>query len=120
MQPISGNSQRPLDLTLLNWDRAPYNRWSFRHMREVVRTAPVAAGVPMPLTPAKQGIDPDAVVFIDHAGAPTTVGRLLDATNGNYQVLFAIASVLYLVGLAIMHLILPKTGSGKTPAGIEV
>lgn len=80
MQPISGNSQRPLDLTLLNWDRAPYNRWSFRHMREVVRTAPVAAGVPMPLTPAKQGIDPDAVVFIDHAGAPTTVGRLLDAS----------------------------------------
>jgi ACS family hexuronate transporter-like MFS transporter len=48
------------------------------------------------------------------------VGRLLDATNGNYQVLFGIASSLYLVGLLIMHLILPKTGSGKTPAGIEV
>ncbi|WP_109111484.1 MFS transporter [Azospirillum sp. TSO35-2] len=48
------------------------------------------------------------------------VGRLLDATNGNYHVLFAIASVLYLVGLLIMHFILPKTGSGKTPAGIEV
>ncbi|WP_424139724.1 MFS transporter [Roseomonas chloroacetimidivorans] len=48
------------------------------------------------------------------------VGRLLDATNGNYHVLFAIASVLYLVGLLIMHLILPKTGSGRTPAGIEV
>jgi len=48
------------------------------------------------------------------------VGRLLDATNGNYQVLFAVASSLYLVGLLIMHLILPKTGSGKTPAGIEV
>lgn len=48
------------------------------------------------------------------------VGRLLDATNGNYHVLFAIASVLYLVGLLIMHFVLPKTGSGKTPAGIEV
>lgn len=48
------------------------------------------------------------------------VGRLLDATGGNYQVLFGIASVLYLVGLAIMHFILPKTGSGMTPAGIEV
>jgi MFS transporter, ACS family, hexuronate transporter len=47
------------------------------------------------------------------------VGRLLDATNGNYQVLFAIASSLYLVGLLLMHLILPKAGSGKTPAGIE-
>ena len=48
------------------------------------------------------------------------VGRLLDATNGNYNVLFAIASSLYLVGLVLMHLILPKTGSGRTPAGIEV
>jgi ACS family hexuronate transporter-like MFS transporter len=47
------------------------------------------------------------------------VGRLLDATNGNYQVLFAIASSLYLIGLLLMHLILPKAGSGKTPAGIE-
>jgi MFS transporter, ACS family, hexuronate transporter len=48
------------------------------------------------------------------------VGRLLDATNGNYQVLFGIASSLYLIGLVVMHLILPKTGSGTTPAGIEV
>ncbi len=48
------------------------------------------------------------------------VGRLLDATNGNYRILFGVASSLYLIGLVIMHLILPKTGSGKTPAGIEV
>ena len=48
------------------------------------------------------------------------VGRLLDATNGNYRILFGIASSLYLIGLVIMHLILPKAGSGKTPAGIEV
>lgn len=48
------------------------------------------------------------------------VGRLLDATGGNYHVLFAIASSLYLIGLLIMHLILPKTGSGRTAAGIEV
>ncbi|PKU25624.1 MFS transporter [Telmatospirillum siberiense] len=47
------------------------------------------------------------------------VGRLLDATNGNYQLLFGIASSLYLIGLVVMHLILPKAGSGKTPAGIE-
>jgi len=47
------------------------------------------------------------------------VGRLLDATHENYQILFAIASSMYLVGLVAMHLILPKTGSGRTPAGIE-
>jgi ACS family hexuronate transporter-like MFS transporter len=48
------------------------------------------------------------------------VGRLLDATNGNYQVLFGIASSLSLIGLVMMHCILPKTGSGRTPAGVEV
>ncbi|MDR3375625.1 MAG: MFS transporter, partial [Ancalomicrobiaceae bacterium] len=48
------------------------------------------------------------------------VGRLLDATGNNYNLLFAIASSLYLIGLVIMHFILPKTGSGKTLAGIEV
>lgn len=48
------------------------------------------------------------------------VGRLLDATHGNYHVLFAIASSLYLIGLLFMHFILPKTGSGTTPAGIVV
>jgi hypothetical protein len=46
------------------------------------------------------------------------VGRLLDATHGNDNILFAIASSLYLIGLVIMHLILPKSGSGMTPAGI--
>jgi ACS family hexuronate transporter-like MFS transporter len=47
------------------------------------------------------------------------VGRLLDATHGNYHILFVIASSMYLIGLLIMHLILPKAGSGLTPAGIE-
>ncbi|TNM61651.1 MFS transporter [Aliirhizobium smilacinae] len=47
------------------------------------------------------------------------VGRLLDATGGNYHILFIIASSLYLIGLVLMHFILPKTGSGMTPAGIE-
>ena len=42
------------------------------------------------------------------------VGRLLDVTDGNYHVLFAIASSLYLIGLVLMHFVLPKTGSGVT------
>ncbi len=48
------------------------------------------------------------------------VGRLLDATHDNYTILFAIASSMYLIGLVVMHVILPKSGSGKTPAGVEV
>jgi ACS family hexuronate transporter-like MFS transporter len=45
------------------------------------------------------------------------VGRLLDATSGNYMVLFGIASTMYLIALVIMHFILPK--QGRTAAGIE-
>ena len=41
------------------------------------------------------------------------VGHLLDATNGDYRILFAIASSLYLIGLVIMHFILPKSGTTR-------
>jgi ACS family hexuronate transporter-like MFS transporter len=47
------------------------------------------------------------------------LGRLLDATNNNYSLVFMIISCFYLVGLFFMHLVLPKAGTGKTPAGID-
>ncbi|PKU26183.1 MFS transporter [Telmatospirillum siberiense] len=46
------------------------------------------------------------------------IGRILDATNGNYMVLFVAASVIYPSTVLVMHLILPKRG--KTAAGIDV
>ncbi|HXP97259.1 MAG TPA: MFS transporter [Telmatospirillum sp.] len=45
------------------------------------------------------------------------IGRILDATGGNYMVLFVGASVIYPTAALIMHLILPK--HGRTEAGIE-
>ncbi len=29
-------------VTLANWRTAPYARWAFRHVRELIATAPVA------------------------------------------------------------------------------
>lgn len=78
--PSGGGLPRPPALTLMNWDRAPQNRWSFQHVREIVPTAPIAAGVAVPLAQAGQGIDPDTIVFVDHAGELTTFGRLLDTS----------------------------------------
>lgn len=57
--------------------------------------------------------------YIIGTGVSVGVGHLLQATNDNYHILFAIASSLYLIGLVIVHVILPKAGSGKTPAGVE-
>jgi hypothetical protein len=34
-----------------NWQLAPYNRWSFHHVREVVPTARVARGAGLPHVP---------------------------------------------------------------------
>ncbi|TBW37635.1 MFS transporter [Siculibacillus lacustris] len=45
------------------------------------------------------------------------VGRILDATGGNYMVLFVGASVMYPTAVFIMHLILPKYA--RTEAGTE-
>jgi CubicO group peptidase (beta-lactamase class C family) len=49
--------------SLANWQNAPVNRWSFRHMREVVPTARVGRGAfaPNPL-PASDGFDAHQIV----------------------------------------------------------
>jgi ACS family hexuronate transporter-like MFS transporter len=36
------------------------------------------------------------------------VSRILALTNNNYSIPFAIASVMYLAGLAVIHLLLPR------------
>lgn len=44
--PIMQGSPPPPEhrITLENWDRPPFNRWSFQHVREVLPTAPVKPG----------------------------------------------------------------------------
>ncbi len=43
---IMVGSPPPLDkrVTLDNWDRPPFNRWTFQHVRELIPTVPVARG----------------------------------------------------------------------------
>ncbi len=66
--------------SLTNWQNAPYNRWSFQHLREVVPTARVGrdpAG-PRPL-PVATGLDDRQVVWrLD--GTSSTVAQILDDT----------------------------------------
>ena len=44
------------------------------------------------------------------------VSRILDLTNNNYVIPFALASLAYLVGLGIMHLLLPRLEPMKLDA----
>jgi CubicO group peptidase (beta-lactamase class C family) len=62
---------------LANWQGAPFNRWTFHHMREVVRTAQVyrGSGAPRPL-PDGPPVDLDAVP-VDLGTETTTVAAVL-------------------------------------------
>lgn len=77
-QHSSVQPRRPRDLSLKNWDRPPYNRWSFQHVREVVPTAPIRASEASVLSAAPSSIDLADFQFTDHRGAITTAREMLD------------------------------------------
>src|SRR5690348_10334020 len=67
-------------VTLDNWQQAPFNRWSFHHVREVVPTARVArgAGQPseLPTAPAAVGELP----VLRAGGLSSTVADVMATT----------------------------------------
>jgi CubicO group peptidase (beta-lactamase class C family) len=64
---------------MIDWDRAPWNRWSFQHVRELVPTAPIRrAEVPSALPGAAGSLADFAYVGPD--GSKTTFAEMLDAT----------------------------------------
>jgi CubicO group peptidase (beta-lactamase class C family) len=80
---LQGSTQEPTVLGAASipredWDRAPWNRWSFQHVRELVPTAQVwrgpgpAAALPVALQ------DIDGVAF-ESDGQPATVGSFFEA-----------------------------------------
>ncbi|NTT86069.1 serine hydrolase domain-containing protein [Tabrizicola fusiformis] len=53
-------ADRPAGLDLSNWDRAPFNRWSYQHLAEIVPVAPIACAatpLPLPEAPAQAALD---------------------------------------------------------------
>ena len=68
-------------VALANWQDPPFNRWAFRHMRELIPSHPIPAGRPAPL-PVGPGLDlgpgGPAVVRLD--GGVATVAEVLAGT----------------------------------------
>jgi CubicO group peptidase (beta-lactamase class C family) len=70
-------------VTLANWQDPPFNRWAFRHMRELIPSqlipaGPAGPGGPVPL-PAAPGTLPDPPVWrLD--GSTATAAEVFDAT----------------------------------------
>ncbi len=88
--PSFKNSDKPLPIMVgsppnlvppkIEWDRPPWNRWSFQHVREILPTVEVwrGSGIVREFVAREQNLDGLAVG--DSAGVPTTLAGHLDVT----------------------------------------
>jgi CubicO group peptidase (beta-lactamase class C family) len=78
--PIMAGSPPALVPPAMDWDRAPWNRWTFQHMREMTPTAEVWKGAGHASRLARAERDLDDLAVSDGEGRPTTLAGLLDET----------------------------------------
>jgi CubicO group peptidase (beta-lactamase class C family) len=64
----------------MDWDRAPWNRWSFQHIREILPTAEVWRGERSVRQFQRRDKDLDALPVKNIAGEAMTLPHLLDET----------------------------------------
>lgn len=64
---------------LIDWDRAPWNRWSFQHVRELVPTAAIARGKAVSGLPSAAG-DLSDFRYAGIDGGQTSFAQMLDDT----------------------------------------
>lgn len=86
-RPEARRSDPPHGMTQTNWDRAPFNRWSFQHVRDLVPTETVSRGEgPVSPLEAAQRDPTDLVVSIDRERL--TIGQwLFDSFTDGFIVL---------------------------------
>jgi CubicO group peptidase (beta-lactamase class C family) len=77
------------------WDRGPWNRWSFQHVRELLRTAevPRGTGVARALPRAEQ--DLDALMVDGFDGAPVGLAGFLEQSFTDGLIVLRRGSVVY-------------------------
>ncbi len=100
-------SPPPLDklVTLDNWQGPPWNRWSFRHIDEVMPTARIARGDGPATALPGDPRDLDGVSFETTGGERTTLGAFLTRT--------------YADGFLVLHgerIVCERYWNGMTPA----
>ncbi len=78
--PIMRGSPPALAPPRTDWDRGPWNRWTFQHIREILPTAEVWRGRGAVRELPRSETDLDGLAVVDSAGAPTTLAGLLDET----------------------------------------
>ncbi len=79
--PIMVGSPPPRDMRppLIDWDRAPWNRWAFQHVREMVPTTPIRrAAQPSALSTGTAALNDFTYKGVD--GQMTSFAQMLDDT----------------------------------------
>jgi CubicO group peptidase (beta-lactamase class C family) len=76
--PIMRGSPPAERVPLADWDRPPWNRWSFQHVRELLPTAEVWRGSGPPSALASAPVDLDSVAFDLVEGGRSDVRTFLD------------------------------------------
>ncbi len=78
--PIMVGSPPPPDMRppMIDWDRAPWNRWAFQHVREILPTAPIRRAETASSLPDASG----SLMGFSYEGPEgvTTFGQMLDDT----------------------------------------
>ncbi len=78
--PIMEGSPPALIPPKMDWDRPPWNRWSFQNIRQILPTAGVWRGNGEPKLLPRDDRDLDALAVEGTEGATTTLAGLLDET----------------------------------------
>ncbi len=104
------------------WDRAPYNRWSFQHIRELVPTVEVwrGRGPVSVLEEAKQDIS--RIAFKRHDGSASTVAGMLETTCTDGFIVLKnnrIVSEIYLNGMTERTLHLSQSVAKSVTASVD-
>lgn len=79
--PIMRGSPPPLAMRIpmIDWDRAPWNRWAFQRVREILPTAPIRRGDTVSGLAAASG-NLEGFSYEGGGGRTTSFGAMLDAT----------------------------------------
>jgi CubicO group peptidase (beta-lactamase class C family) len=93
--PIMEGSPPDMMLPRLDWDRPPWNRWAFQHVREIVPTAEVWRGHGHRRRLETAERDLDGLPVADSEGRPTTLAGLLDETYADGFIVLKSGTVVY-------------------------
>ncbi len=85
--PIMSGSPPDQVVPRMDWDRPPWNRWSFQHIRELLPTVEVWRGNGHRARLPEQPVDLDALPFATEAGTTTLAAHLDNSFTDGFLVL---------------------------------